>query len=262
MNSRINAQGQQDLLVGQAPAAVSLRYADGSFEGHGGLPDIDVSSLLLMANSFVEEERQHIAQEMHDELGQILFALGLHLSLLQKRVGTQLPDVVNEVEIMKTLIVRAIGSVHHVSSQLRPPELAGGLVPAIASLCQEFTDFSHVVCRLHAPDVAVEMDDLRTLMVYRIVQESLSNITRYAKASGVDIRFGRCGNVLCVKVCDNGCGFDPEQPRSRKKTIGLFGMHERAAVLGGRVNVRSQVGQGTVVELELPLCAALKTPLQ
>jgi signal transduction histidine kinase len=262
MNSRINAQGQQNLLVGQAPDAVSLRYADGSFEAHGGLPNIDVSSLLLRANSFVEEERRHIAQEMHDELGQTLFALGLHLTLLQRCAGTQLPDVVNEVEIMKTLLVRAIGSVHHVSSQLHPPELAGGLVPAIESLCQEFTDFTHVDCRFHAPDEAVEMDDMRTLVVYRIVQESLSNITRYAKASGVDIRVGRCGNVLCVKVSDNGCGFDPDQPSSRKKPFGLFGMRERAAVLGGRINVRSQLGQGTVVELELPLSPVLKTPLQ
>jgi len=212
----------------------------------------DVDSIISMVNVLIEEERKHIAREMHDELGQILTALGLHLALVRKRFGSQLPGADDDLEHMKMLIERAIGGVRQVTSQLRPPALDKGLLPAIECLCREFTELTGVDCQLHAPDDTLGLDTMRMLTVFRIVQESLTNVTRYANASRVDVGIWRRGNELHVQVRDNGCGFDPQASWQGKKSFGMLGMRERATVFGGRVDVQSHPGQGTVIELALP----------
>lgn len=199
-----------------------------------------------------EDERKHIAREVHDELGQVLTALRIDISLLGMRFGVLDPAVHGKVLDMKGLVDRAILGVRNVAKNLRPTALDLGLVPAIEWLGNEFTRQTTVACVLHAPEKDVDLDEMRAVVVFRIVQESLTNITRYAQASQVDITLGQHGNELWVEVRDNGRGFD-QGAASNKKSFGLLGMRERALAMGGQVDITSAPGQGTVIAVTIPI---------
>ena len=199
-----------------------------------------------------EDERKHIAREVHDELGQVLTALRIDISLLGMRFGGLDPAVCDKVLDMKDLVDRAILGVRNVAMNLRPTALDLGLVSAIEWLCNEFTRQTAVACVLHAPEKNIDLDETRAVVVFRIVQESLTNITRYAQASQVDIKLGQHGNELWVEVRDNGRGFDLGAA-SNKKSFGLLGMRERALAMGGQVDITSAPGQGTVIAVTIPI---------
>lgn len=199
-----------------------------------------------------EEERKHIAREVHDELGQVLSALRMDISLLGMRYGTLDQTLVDKLSSMKGLVDRAIQGVRNVTANLRPAALDMGLTPAIEWLCTEFTEHNLVPCRLHTLEDSISLDETRDVLVFRIVQESLTNITRYARASQVDVTLGRNGGHLWVEVRDDGRGFDLAATTQRK-SFGLLGMHERALALGGQIHFNSAPGQGTVIHLSIPI---------
>lgn len=199
-----------------------------------------------------ERERKHIAREVHDELGQVLTALRINLSLLGMRFGTLEPALIDKIRESKGLVDRAILGVRNVAVNLRPTALDMGLVSAVEWLCSEFTRQNTTACVLHARQEKIDLDETRAVVVFRIVQESLTNITRYACASQVDVTLGQVGNELRVQVRDNGAGFDLESA-SKKKSFGLLGMHERALALGGQVDIASALGQGTVIDVTIPM---------
>ena len=201
-----------------------------------------------------EGERKHIAQEVHDELGQVLTALRMELSLLNMRFGALHPSVGDQVLEMKKLVDRAILGVRNVAVNLRPPALDMGLVPAIEWLCGEFTRKTMIGCVLNASERHIDLDETRSVVIFRIVQESLTNVTRYAGASQVVIHLGRRGAQLRLEVRDNGRGFD-RAAAARRQTFGLLGMRERALALGGRVDVISAPGKGTVIGVSIPIDA-------
>lgn len=205
-----------------------------------------------------EEERKHIAREIHDELGQVLTALRMDMSLLGMRFGAQDPGLVDQVQGMKGLVDRAIQGVRNVASNLRPTALDLGLSSAIEWLSCEFTRHTAIPCVFHLEDEGIDLDETRSVVLFRIAQESLTNVTRYAGATRVDVTLHRCDNELRLEVRDNGCGFDPETA-SLRKSFGLLGMRERALVLGGRVGITSAAGQGTVVAVSIPLSTEAAT---
>lgn len=199
-----------------------------------------------------EEERKHIAREVHDELGQVLTALRMDISLLGMQFGSQNAALLEKVQGMKRLVDLAIQGVRNVVVNLRPTALDMGLVPAIEWLCRDFTERTSMPCVLQAQEEEIDLDETRAVVIFRIVQESLTNITRYAEASRVDINLGRRGNELGVEVRDNGRGFDLAAV-DRKNSFGLLGMRERALALGGRVDIASAPGQGTVIGVTIPI---------
>lgn len=199
-----------------------------------------------------EEERKHIAREVHDELGQVLTALRMELSFLGMRDGSANPDLADKLLDMKGLVDRAIQGVRDVVVNLRPTALDMGLVPAIEWLCREFTQRTAVPCVLSVHQQGIELDEARAIVVFRIVQESLTNIGRYAAATRVDVTLDRCDNELRVLVRDNGCGFDPASA-SQKKSFGLLGMRERAMALGGQLDISSAAGAGTMIRVSAPI---------
>ena len=206
--------------------------------------------LVALNEATREEDRKNLAREMHDELGQVLTLLRMDLSLLGIRFGELDPALLTEVQTMKAQLDRALQSVRNVVIFLRPEALNLGLVPAIEWLCQECARVNHLPCALDAQD-DFNLDDARAVVVFRIVQESLTNITRYAEASRVNVHLGRQGHDLRLEVCDNGCGFDV-QSAWQKRSFGLLGMRERAISLGGTLEITSTPGQGTVVTLIIP----------
>lgn len=198
-----------------------------------------------------EEEKKHIAREVHDELGQIMTALRMDLALLGMQTAMP-PAFLEKVSSMKDLVDRAIQGVRNVAGNLRPAALDMGLAAAIEWLCSEFTRHAGIPCGFHAGQDSVDLDELRAVLVFRIVQESLTNITRYAQASRVDISMARRGRALWLEVRDNGKGFDMAQVAQRK-SYGLMGMRERAIALDGRIEIISVPGQGTLIEVTVPL---------
>jgi len=199
-----------------------------------------------------ESERKHIAREVHDELGQVLTALRMDLSLLEMQAGTQPVVVTDRVKSMKSLVDRAIQGVRNVASNLRPAALDMGMVPALEWLRDEFIRHTDTPCEFHAGQENIDLDETRAVVVFRIVQESLTNIARYAKASKAAIAMARFGGSLRLEIRDDGQGFDPLLVE-KKKSYGLLGMRERALALGGRVDIISAPGQGTLISVEIPM---------
>lgn len=195
---------------------------------------------------------KHIAREMHDELGQILTALRMDISLLRIQFGERDPMLMKKIQDVLVLVDKAIQGVRDVAVNLRPPALDMGVVPAIAWLCNEFLNRTATACTLRVVDDPVDLDDERTVVIFRIVQESLTNVARYAAASNAEITIRQCGEEVEVEVRDDGRGFDPAVTRV-KKSFGLLGMRERAISVGGKVEIDSAPGQGTVVSVRIPI---------
>lgn len=199
-----------------------------------------------------EAELKHIAREMHDELGQLLTALRMDISLLRIRFGEQDAMLMKKVQDMLVLVDKAIKGVRNVTANLRPPALDLGISAAILWLGDQFNARATTICSVHILDDPTGLDDASTLTLFRIVQESLTNVARHAQAKNVEIRVGQSGDDICVEVEDDGQGFDPAT-MSAKISFGLMGMKERAMAVGGRVEIFSAPLQGTVVSVYIPM---------
>jgi len=208
--------------------------------------------LVALNETKLEQEKRHIAREVHDELGQVLTALRLDLSLAIIHHANQVPELEAKLQNMKDLVDRAIQGVRTVATSLRPVALDMGLVLSIAWLCREFGRHGDVACTLDAPDASIEMEASRNVVVFRIVQESLTNIRRYAQASQVSVALVRRGHELLLDVRDNGQGFDPLAVAQRG-SLGLLGMRERVISLGGQIDIHSAPGSGTAISVVIPL---------
>ena len=197
-----------------------------------------------------EEERKRIAREIHDELGQQLTALRMGISLLRLQFGSEQPALVERVQVLMGRIDETIQVVRNVATSLRPSALNMGLISALEWLVSEFSHNAGIPCRLRAPSARLELDDERATAVFRVIQESLTNVARHAHASRVDIHLECSAEHVLIEVRDNGRGFDPKQ--LSKGTLGMLGMRERGHMLGGTVIVDSTPGQGACVRVNIP----------
>lgn len=199
-----------------------------------------------------EEERRHIAREIHDELGQQLSALRFKLGLLTYDFGGELPQLRDAVINLMSSVSIAIQTTREVSSALRPAVLDMGIVPALEWLIAEYAQRGRVSFKLMAKPDEVRMNNACTVALFRVVQESLTNAVRHSKANLIDVILDRQADAYVVEVRDNGIGFDPDAPRDRR-SVGLVGMRERALAVGGELAVVSAVGQGTVLRIRIPV---------
>ena len=210
--------------------------------------------LSTQSTSAREAELKRIACELHDELGQTLTALRMDISLLRIQFAEHEPVMKDMVKDMLMLVDRAISGVRNVVKNLRPPILDMGLMAAIGWLGNDFSARTGISCRVnasHEMDILDQLDDMHMLTLFRIVQESLTNIARHAEATEVDIALMQCGECVCVSIRDNGVGFDPYDMPA-KKSFGLMGMRERALAVQGKVELTSAKGQGTTVMVYMP----------
>lgn len=208
-----------------------------------------MSSQVLTAQ---EEERKRIAREMHDDTAQALTSVLVRLRLLERsaederlRAGlTELRDITGA----------ALEGVRRLAIDLRPPMLDDlGLEAALRSYVQDFSRRWPTGATFTSGRVGRVPPDVE-LVLYRIVQEALSNVARHANASQALVRLTRRGRALRMVIEDDGCGFDVDAVRgSRESGLGLFGMEERLALVGGSLRVESAVGRGTRVIAEVPL---------
>jgi len=197
-----------------------------------------------------EQERSRIAHELHDELGQQLTGIKLDLSWLSSRTKDGRPIPPGRVDEMRGMLDVAITSVRRISTELRPPVLDDlGFGDAVAWQAEELAKRSHLEIDLELNAAKYVTDDAVATGLYRIVQESLTNIMRYAQASHVLIRLRVLAGQLVLSIHDNGCGMDLGQ---KTHGFGLVSMRERAHSLGGQFRIASQPGAGTMVEVTLP----------
>lgn len=205
-----------------------------------------------------EEERRHIARELHDEMGQHLSALRMEVSLLRMRFGDLDPALREKTADLQTMVDHMIQITRDLMSSLRPAVLDIGIASALEWLAEEFRGPSGVTCRLHVDEASVALDSGQTVMVFRIVQEALTNVVRHAQASRVDVTLERRGADYLLMVRDDGRGFDPEtRPR---RSLGLVGLQERAQMLGGRLDIRSTQGAGTTISVTFSAAGAALLP--
>jgi signal transduction histidine kinase len=199
-----------------------------------------------------EEERMRISRAVHDELGQALTGLKIDLSWLSHRLPRQLDPLLEKTREMSAHIDATIETVRRISTELRPGILDHlGLVAAIEWQANEFQARTGVVCRFaHALDKTVLDEELNTAF-FRIFQEVLTNVIRHAGATRVEVDLYEEDGRLILEVRDNGRGIRPEQI-SNLKSIGLLGMRERAALLGGEVRIHGAPRKGTTVAVSIP----------
>lgn len=201
----------------------------------------------------LESERAHIAREVHDELGQQLTALRMDTTMLKLRYAEPSIELDAHILRMKEAIDSCILSVRYVASSLRPAVLDMGLIEAVDWLLKNFSKRTGVTTVFNAPADKVTLDEARAIAVFRVLQESLTNITRHAQASNVKVRLYCKDQVLHINVVDDGKGFDLKVVRN-KHGFGLMGMRERVLMFGGQASFDSIVGQGTTVMISIPLC--------
>ncbi|HEX5391686.1 MAG TPA: PAS domain S-box protein [Rhodocyclaceae bacterium] len=209
-------------------------------------------SLATRREAAREDERKKIARELHDELGQQLTALRFGLSLLDYKFGSNLPELHDTTADLLTLLEKTVQTVCNVSSSLRPAALDMGVVAALEWLLAEYSQQTNIPCELKAPESDVAISEDIAIVVFRIVQESLTNAARHAKADHIQVKLYQDENDLRVEVCDNGVGFDLELG-VRHRSYGLVGIRERAIAVGGEAVISSAPGQGTTVRVCIPL---------
>jgi PAS domain S-box-containing protein len=198
-----------------------------------------------------EEERRHIALEIHDELGQLLTALKMDVALLKMRVVAD-GEATRKIDDIRELVEKTIWMVRNVASHLRPAALNFGIVSALEWLAEDFSRRNGMPCQLVVRGGEPTLADAHATAVFRIVQESLTNVSRHAGASRVAVTLVSTELALDLRVSDDGQGFDLESAQ-RGYSYGLLGMGERARLIGGTLHVDSAPGAGTMVSINLPL---------
>jgi PAS domain S-box-containing protein len=202
-----------------------------------------------------EEERKRIAREVHDELGGLLACIKAYVSVAIEN-ASQGGGVVDRLLVDAVgLADTAIESVRRVITELRPSILDDlGIWAALEWYAKQLDARTELrcVCMIDASALEVEVDPERSTMLFRVVQEALTNVVRHAEASRADIRVNRRGDVLVVEIEDNGKGIAPDRLINRE-SWGVLGMHERAAYFGAELKIVGARVRGTLVAMSLPM---------
>lgn len=199
-----------------------------------------------------EDERKRIAREIHDELGQNLLALRLDVSALHARTGDRHPLLQQRATAALDYIDTTMKSIRSIMNNLRPSVLDLGLPAAIEWQLRQFERRTGVPCELTMNDDGVEVPEAQATAVFRILQESLNNIGRHARATRVRIVLYIEEDHLHFSIRDNGVGMLPGD-RRKVRRFGLIGIQERVAMLGGEIDIDSTPGEGTVLQMRIPM---------
>ena len=218
--------------------------------------EYELRKLAMHMQSIREEEILKISRELHDDLGQVLTSLNIEFSSLASKLlsednnGTHIHKY--EVNSVKEIIESAIEKVQKISTELRPAILdALGLISAIEWHIQEFQTQTGIECEFRSSLDETIFNEKESIAIYRILQESMTNIIRHAKATRVKISLYKHAGSVILEITDNGIGIQKNKITSHK-SIGLQGMHERALVLGGELNIKGVPDNGTGIRLLLP----------
>jgi len=198
-----------------------------------------------------EGERARIARELHDELGQLLTGIRMEVSWLGGKLSADQQVLVNKVDAIKGQIDQTVGSVRRISSELRPLVLDDlGFAAAAGWYVDQFSERTGLTVDLDLPAHDPAQGGVVATALFRILQESLTNVARHALATKVGVRLSLQGDEWALSIRDNGVGF--EHDPGKREGIGLIGMRERTQILGGHFSVTTAPGEGTLIEVVIP----------
>jgi PAS domain S-box-containing protein len=202
-----------------------------------------------------EEERRRISRELHDEVGQSLTAISVTLAALGNNGASKSEHIRRTVAGTQRLLQSTMETVHRFARELRPAMLDElGLLPALRSHVKSFSARTGLGVRLHADPAAESLNSDQKTAVFRIVQESLTNVAKHAHATRVNISLRPFGDSISVEIADNGKSFraDPGIAAKQKQRLGLLGMQERVRLINGRFSIQPKPGRGTTVRVTIP----------
>ncbi len=203
--------------------------------------------------AMVEKERTRIAREVHDELGQSLTALKMDCAWLERRFTEDQTELRARTQMMGRLIDDTIATVRRIATELRPEMLDDiGLAATLEWQLQEFRKRTGICCTTSITPKEIQVAETISTAVFRVFQETLTNIARHAKATEVELHLCVDATTLSMRVHDNGVGITFEE-RNRPTSLGLLGIRERVDFLGGHTEINGEPGRGTTVEIRIPL---------
>src|SRR5947209_11056025 len=242
--SNLQADGRRPRRLDSA----EVRRLDGAFRRMMGRLEAERRQAGRVAIRAQERERRRIAQDLHDEVNQALTAVSLRLQASIERAP---PELRRELTETKRLSSQAMEELLALARQLRPALLDDhGLIPALHSQVRDFAEQTTIHATFNARGSVPRLSPEQHLAIYRVTQESLSNIAQHAEASKVDVELSFIGRTL-LRISDDGCGFAAIPGASRNGGLGLSGMRERALLAGGHLSIWSDQGSGTRVELTI-----------
>ncbi len=204
-----------------------------------------------------EEERTRISRELHDEVGSHLTAINLKLGILQRDGAAEAAALLSKkVADIGGLLVGAMDTVQKFARELRPTMLDElGLLPALRSYLKEYAERTGLPVRFRGCNGVEHLNFDQRTALFRIAQESLTNVAKHARASQVEVTLRPVENGIQMRIKDNGKGFEvdhQERSATGRKRLGLLGMRERVRMINGRFTVKSGPGRGTIVGVEIP----------
>jgi PAS domain S-box-containing protein len=209
-------------------------------------------ALAARLQSAREAERTQVAREIHDELGQNLTAIKLELACLLRELPGDRKQQASRAESIVTLADETILALRRIATELRPGVLDEvGLVAAVRWAVRELQARTGTKCRLDLPKDGIVIDRERATALFRILQETLTNVARHANATQVTVTLAEEDGILTLEVHDNGKGITEEE-LSAGRSLGILGMRERALLLGGELDIRGASGRGTSVKVRIP----------
>jgi PAS domain S-box-containing protein len=251
-NARLYAEAQQ--LNTELEERVVQRTAD--LEAAVAQLENSRAQLLLLAHheqTRREEDRARMAREIHDELGQALTGLKMDLAWLQQHTHPKQKDLLQKFRDMSDLVDTTIQDVRRIATELRPGMLDDlGLVPAMEWQLQEFQKRSGIRCRFTSDLEEVALDAEETTVLFRILQETLTNVARHAAATRVEVSLEEEQGYVRLQVQDNGRGIMASEVEG-SRSFGLLGMRERVLLRSGDFSIQGTPGRGTTVVIKLPL---------
>lgn len=213
----------------------------------------EIRELASASQTAREQERSRVARELHDEIGGALTALKMDTTWISERLPEGQPQLEEKLAIMRKMLDDTVAATRRISSDLRPMMLDDlGLAPAAEWLVHDFQRRTGIVCELAIALPEAELPGDISTAVFRLLQESLTNITKHARATHAEVSIAAEDGTLVLTVNDNGRGFNTATPRA-PQSFGLIGMRERVSLLGGALRIESVPGDGTVLEARIPL---------
>jgi PAS domain S-box-containing protein len=247
-NLYVDPSGEPFIVVVITDITDRKRYEEALTASHQQLRILSAHT-----EAMVEEERTRIAREVHDELGQSLTALKMDCAWLERRFTVEQTDLRARTQMMAQLIDDTIKAVRRISTELRPEMLDDlGLAATIEWQLQEFKTRTGIEYTTSIIPKDIKVSDTISTAVFRVLLETLTNIARHAQATSVDVQLTVDAEMLRFRVHDDGVGITIQQ-RTRSTSLGLLGIRERVAFLGGVTEINGFPGQGTTVEIGIPL---------
>jgi PAS domain S-box-containing protein len=202
-----------------------------------------------------EDERRRVSRELHDEVGQSLTAISVTLASLRNNGAMGSEHFSRTIVGTQRLLEGTMETVHRFARELRPAMLDElGLLPALRSHVKNFSERTGLEVGFHADSAAEKLNGEQKTTIFRVAQESLTNVAKHAHASRVKVFLRRVSGGICLEIADNGKSFrtDPATAARQKQRLGLLGMQERVRLVNGRFEIEPEPGRGTIVRVTIP----------